>query len=400
MKTLLFFTVSYPFGGSSEAFIESEIPFLAKEFEKIIVIPKNYYASRTLRPVPENIEVLHPLLHTNNLKRILRGLFNFSPVKYFLNEFFESKVYKDKNKFFWWFVHSLDVRALLSSKEIESLFEKYPDSIWYFYWGRGTSYILPFFKHKKNKKIVRFHRTDLYDDQSKLSFRKQLFDSLDYAVCISEDGKNYITSKYPEFSRKVMVSRLGTRDYGLSRFSTDGIFRILTCSLLIKRKRIDLFVDALKFISSDIQIHWTHIGGGEEYETILKMCQMLPSNITYKFTGNLQNSDVLQYYQTNFVDLFVNISSSEGIPVSIMEALSFGIPIIATNVGGNKEIVDESVGILLSESPSAHQIADAIVEIKKSNTIEIRKNARNRWSGMYDAEKNYSTFSEFLGKNL
>ena len=49
----------------------------------------------------------------------------------------------------------------------------------------------------------------------------------------------------------------------------------------------------------------------------------------------------------NDFDLFVNMSLSEGIPVSIMEAISFGIPIIATNVGGNAEIVNDETGVLI-----------------------------------------------------
>ncbi|MFR4320263.1 MAG: glycosyltransferase [Blautia massiliensis (ex Durand et al. 2017)] len=45
----------------------------------------------------------------------------------------------------------------------------------------------------------------------------------------------------------------------------------------------------------------------------------------------------------------MNVSSSEGIPVSIMEATSFGIPGIATDAGGTKEIIrDKENGVLLS----------------------------------------------------
>ncbi len=50
--------------------------------------------------------------------------------------------------------------------------------------------------------------------------------------------------------------------------------------------------------------------------------------------GGISNAEVFQFYRDNKVDLFVNASTSEGLPVSIMEAISFGIPSIATNVGG------------------------------------------------------------------
>ena len=48
---------------------------------------------------------------------------------------------------------------------------------------------------------------------------------------------------------------------------------------------------------------------------------------------------MLDYYKNNIIDIFINLSASEGIPVSIMDAISFGIPCIATNVGGTGEIV-------------------------------------------------------------
>lgn len=54
-----------------------------------------------------------------------------------------------------------------------------------------------------------------------------------------------------------------------------------------------------------------------------------------------QNQQVYDYYKSNKVDVFVNVSYSEGLPVSLMEASSFGIPVIATDVGGSAEIIDK-----------------------------------------------------------
>ncbi len=53
--------------------------------------------------------------------------------------------------------------------------------------------------------------------------------------------------------------------------------------------------------------------------------------------------DLMLFFKENSVDLFINASITEGTPVSIMEAISCGIPIIATDVGGNPEIVSEKM---------------------------------------------------------
>ena len=63
--------------------------------------------------------------------------------------------------------------------------------------------------------------------------------------------------------------------------------------------------------------------------------------------GHYPNEELLRYYGSNHVDLFINTSSTEGVPVSIMEAQSFGIPVIATDTGGVKEVVTEGTGSLL-----------------------------------------------------
>ena len=135
------------------------------------------------------------------------------------------------------------------------------------------------------------------------------------------------------------------------------------------------------------------------FEQLKNSAAELPTNIQVEFTGAFSNKEVLKFYQQNHVDLFINVSASEGVPVSIMEALSFGIPVIATNVGGTSEIVDNQVGELLKTDISADEIAKTIQLLASQNLAELRKNARNRWNDISNAEKNYSQFVEFLSSD-
>ena len=96
------------------------------------------------------------------------------------------------------------------------------------------------------------------------------------------------------------------------------------------------------------------------------------NNIKINFLGKLEKEKVMNFYLTNHVDLFLNTSISEGIPVSIMEAISFGIPILATNVGGTKEIVNNTTGFLID------------AEFKPENIAEI---IDNRLNGLLTTEK-------------
>ena len=148
---------------------------------------------------------------------------------------------------------------------------------------------------------------------------------------------------------------------------------------------------------TDIKIKWTHIGNGPLYNTILEKAKMLNSNIDVNILGALTNSEVINYYAQHHIDLFINVSESEGVPVSIIEALSFGIPVFATNVGGTSEIVDNHVGELLSPDITARELAMKIVQFAESSTFEnFRINARKRWEDKCSAEKNYGEFMSFL----
>ena len=81
--------------------------------------------------------------------------------------------------------------------------------------------------------------------------------------------------------------------------------------------------------------------------------------------GNVNNNQVIDFYRTNPPHVFINVSSSEGVPVSIMEAISFGIPIIATDVGGNPEICIENYnGFLLNKDFSNQDLQRMICRFK------------------------------------
>ena len=69
-----------------------------------------------------------------------------------------------------------------------------------------------------------------------------------------------------------------------------------------------------------------------------------PTGLTVELRGQTANDELLEFYASHRVDVFVNVSSSEGVPVSIMEAIAHDIPVVATAVGGTPEIVSPALG--------------------------------------------------------
>jgi len=123
----------------------------------------------------------------------------------------------------------------------------------------------------------------------------------------------------------------------------------------------------------------------------------MPDNISCFLLGQLPNEKILSFYSTKPIEVFINTSESEGIPVSIMEAISFGTPIIACDVGGISEIVNNKNGILLDPNPSPLEIANAIWKVSKHDEHQnYRQNSRLIWENRFNAEENFKKFSDHL----
>jgi glycosyltransferase involved in cell wall biosynthesis len=197
------------------------------------------------------------------------------------------------------------------------------------------------------------------------------------------------------------LSHLGVNIPDIQAAKKHNHLRIVSCSNIIPVKRVHLIAEALEKISSEITIEWIHFGAGKELDSLQKYCkkQLAPlAHITYTFAGQKTNKEVLSFYSENYIDVFINVSSSEGIPVSIMEAQSYGIPCIATDVGGNRELIsDKENGFLLSSDASAHEIADTIQSVWKLSNDEAEKMryaSHKRIIEKFNAEKNYTIFIE------
>ena len=193
------------------------------------------------------------------------------------------------------------------------------------------------------------------------------------------------------------VRYLGCLKFFMSKNRTIDKFHICSCAGMNAVKHIDLLIDALAFWT-DGDIYWTHIGGGPlEKELMEKAKKMSESNpkVHVRFLGKVPNQKVQEYYRDNPVDLFINTSRSEGLPVSIMEAMAYGIPVLATDVGGTSEIVDADTGILIDKDISPKMLCgkiQAYFELNKEEKNRFRKNAFLKWQEVFDCEKNASDF--------
>ncbi|SJT66602.1 UDP-D-galactose:(glucosyl)lipopolysaccharide-1%2 C6-D-galactosyltransferase [Clostridioides difficile] len=162
-------------------------------------------------------------------------------------------------------------------------------------------------------------------------------------------------------------------------------------------KRIDLLAKSLATLKdSGLKLKWIHFGAGDGLEEVKEYSKENLSFMDVEFKGSVKNEELMNYYSNNPVDLFVNTSSSEGLPVSIMEACSFGIPTIATDVGGTSEIVNNKTGILIECDFNINDLGEKIrymVTLSEDDKQKFRDNCREIWLENFCGENNFQGFS-------
>jgi glycosyltransferase involved in cell wall biosynthesis len=420
-KKLVLITAHFPYG-TSETFLESELPILAQNFESIDILTFNTIGNK--REIPINCFVSEIKLNTKPLLAYL-GVFS---IIFWKEIFIIKRIYK-KNISIG--ILKTMLISLMRGNAIARFISSYnpeekQDSIYYSYWCDDSALALAIYNKKNHNQIstvTRTHGWDVYfevSDYNYLPFRHFIHENLSHIFPISEKGKIYIEETW-KVKGKITVCKLGVNGPHFDKLSVrkdngntsppplspskGGIddrntFTIVSCSNLIPLKRVHLIIEALSLLQSK-RIHWVHFGDGPESTKLKNLAdKKLSGNISFQFNGRVENKEVLNFYKTNSPHLFINVSSSEGIPVSIMEAMSFGIPCIATNVGGNNEIVKNNFnGILLNTNPSIDEIAQVIKSLYTKTQTEYKvlsEKAYETWEKEYNAMKNFSLFNQLL----
>ena len=143
------------------------------------------------------------------------------------------------------------------------------------------------------------------------------------------------------------------------------------------------------------EVSWIHFGDGP-LDSKLHACAIKNKLLNFKVIigGRVANTEIKKYFAENRIDVFVNLSSSEGVPVSVMEALSYGVPVVATNVGGTAEIMTSRNGVLLSANPTDDEIVTAYETCVDAQYD--RNLIKEDWNKTSNAKTQFSEFVNLL----
>lgn len=413
--TLVILTTNFPFRLAGSAYEINEVRYLSTIFKRIIVICESE-GPVAYENIPENVLLLSynvklnffdkisaiPLLVNRTVMdevKILRDRYGIkiskSIISILLADYIKAKKYKN---FIAEVLHREEVSD--SSVIVHSFWNDY----------RATSLALLKKSNPSVATISRMHRGDVYFEENPsnyLPFKSEILSNLDLIYSISWHAKYYLQEKLKEDFSALKVLRLGTKtpenfpNKAIVKKEKSKTLKLFSCSNIIERKRLDLIIDVL-YQLKEIQIEWYHIGGDYMDGVIHEKAKQLMTQTDHQciFLGAVSNNLILDTYMEHEPDLFINLSESEGLPVSIMEAMSCSIPVIATNVGATNEIVmDGENGFLVDSNPSTHEIKEAILAFAHFSLEEnnrFRKAAFNIWFDEFNFDKNYLKFEEEL----
>lgn len=398
-KVLVYLT-----GMAKSPFFDNEISSLIHYFDRIYVITYGDL-SGTVKEIENKYNI--------TINTIRLGIKSFIYAPAIVGTLFDSRIQEELNYIFaryhgktkilcvGYALYYITFAVSIKKRLKEILGDNEKDDIYlYSFWMSKAAFSLVMLNHEKYRNIQliasRAHGYDVYEERNNanyLPFRKLIAERMDKIFFVSNEGKKYFQQYLKERCIRpntldVIHMGVDNSDY-IKKFQEKDEMVIVSCSSVIKIKRLDIIIDFVQIIHSKIKVRWLHIGDGNLMKEMKSIADRKLLNSQFEFLGNIDNKKVLSIYRENDVDFFINMSDSEGIPVSIMEAFSLGIPVIARDVGGIHEVVNESNGFIVKamDKKSLENVAEKVIECFKNvehysnlskNAVDMQRRNFNR----------------------
>lgn len=220
----------------------------------------------------------------------------------------------------------------------------------------------------------------------------------DTTICVSDAVRERLVRDYDYPADKTITRRNGVDLKLFARSAAvwevphgvlagNGSGPVAVCvSLLVPCKRFDVLIHAMK----KVVMHYPEsrcviVGGGISEGELRSLVDELGLETNVLFAG--QKGDVRPYLAAG--DVFVSASEREGFGLALLEAMAFGLPCVAAEAGGNREVVRDGVNALVVPAGSADPLADAIMRLFNDPETRARmgRNGRRIAEEEFDIEK-------------
>jgi len=246
----------------------------------------------------------------------------------------------------------MGVPALLSKKIL-----KFPYAVW----GRGSDVYLPdWFTKLTSKTIIK---------------------NANSVIALTEDMKQAMQAIYYR-DITIVPNGIDLKEY-ISELPVQIVEgaekRILFVGRLHPVKGVRYLLQAMSIVHQELpEAKLILVGDGEEREYLESLTDSLGIRECVEFAGRVPHERVQDYM--NLAEVFVLPSLSEGFPVTILEAMACGLPIVATRVGGVPDIIEDGANGYLINTKNPEQIAEALLRVLQDEELQKIMSNNNRKS--------------------
>jgi glycosyltransferase involved in cell wall biosynthesis len=163
---------------------------------------------------------------------------------------------------------------------------------------------------------------------------------------------------------------------------------------LVPQKGYDTLLAAIPAVLAECpRARFVVVGAGAQRETLLEQARGLGVASAVTFTGARPDvAEVLRAF-----DLFVSPSRYEGLPTVVLEAIASGVPVVATRVSGNSELIEDGVSGLLVPPENPAALAQGILRIAKGTApaSDMASRALSHARRLYSLDSVAARYSEF-----
>lgn len=150
-------------------------------------------------------------------------------------------------------------------------------------------------------------------------------------------------------------------------------------------KGLKNLIYALKLVNKKMDVHLIVAGDGREKKEMEDLARKI--NAKVRFLGKVNHKDMLELYQR--AGIVCVPSRADNSPVVIYEAMMYGTPVVASNVGGIPDLVDDGVTGFLFNANDSMEMAEKITRILENSKLreQMSENARIKAKKEFSKDK-------------
>ena len=155
-------------------------------------------------------------------------------------------------------------------------------------------------------------------------------------------------------------------------------FRILFVGRLHSQKNVGMLIESAAALAAEPgpRVVLEIVGDGPERAALEKLAERAGAAALLRWRGWLDKPAVLDCYRRTHA--FVNPSLYEGMPNTVLEAMACGVPVVASRIGGNEDLVVEGETGFLFDLGAPQQLTAALQRLRGSRALGIDLGARGR----------------------